>query len=341
MKEHNKELSNIIPFPNLEERLLQKGLEALQNKKFKEATIHLTQALEMDPENSEFHLALVICLFESGELEEALAVCKKMLQEDKGDYFNVLQIYLTILIQLGHYEEVTTAIEAVLEEDKLPAEYAETYYKLLDFSRKMQSPKDGSEKEEDIPADFAESLSFRLSKEAAVQEQLEAIRSLQDINIRKYLEIVLPILAAEDRHPVLKSILLQLLMENEIDKRVIVEKFGREMEVVPYELKDIADQEFTKNVLSHLEDFLAQENPTLFEMVKELWLRHMLVMFPFLPEPPDARLWAAGLLHTGMEFLGTADSQPGAEQLFGVDEADLEKICGAIRRIEEISYLQL
>lgn len=55
-------------------------------------------------------------------------------------YFTVLQVYMTILIQLKKYEEVKSTIEAVLEENQLPAESAEQFYKLLDFSRKMTDP---------------------------------------------------------------------------------------------------------------------------------------------------------------------------------------------------------
>src|SRR5690606_8883706 len=110
-------------FPKLKERLMEKGLEALTNKKFSEALTFLTQAQEFERGNHEIELGIVICLFEMGELEQAKENCLVMLKEDVGDYFHVLQIYVTILIQLGQYDEVKTTIEAVLDEDAVPPEY--------------------------------------------------------------------------------------------------------------------------------------------------------------------------------------------------------------------------
>lgn len=63
---------------------------------------------------------MAICFLEIGELEEARGICEKMLKEGQGHYFTVLQVYMTILIQLRQYDKVKETIEAVLEENKLP-----------------------------------------------------------------------------------------------------------------------------------------------------------------------------------------------------------------------------
>lgn len=63
---------------------------------------------------------MAICFLEIGELEEAKGICEKMLKEGQGHYFTVLQVYMTILIQLRQYDKVKETIEAVLEENKLP-----------------------------------------------------------------------------------------------------------------------------------------------------------------------------------------------------------------------------
>ncbi|MFX0112841.1 tetratricopeptide repeat protein, partial [Bacillus pumilus] len=60
------------------------------------------------------------------------------------------QVYMTILIQLKEYEEVKQTIEAVLAENHLPAESAEHFYKLLEFSRRMiESPEQILDEDDD------------------------------------------------------------------------------------------------------------------------------------------------------------------------------------------------
>ena len=102
MREKNR--TNVIPFPNLKDRLLEKGMDALKGKNFQEALIMFSDAKKLDQDQAEIHLGIALCLMELGELEDAKKVCKKMLLEDIGHYFTVLQVYLTILIQLRQYE---------------------------------------------------------------------------------------------------------------------------------------------------------------------------------------------------------------------------------------------
>lgn len=56
--------------------------------------------MKYDDTESDLHLGMAICFLELGELEEAKSVCEKMLKEGYGHYFTVLQVYMTILIQL-------------------------------------------------------------------------------------------------------------------------------------------------------------------------------------------------------------------------------------------------
>ena len=97
-------------------------------------------------------------------------------------YFTVLQVYMTILIQLKQYEEVKSTIEAVLEENQLPAESAEQFYRLLEFSRKMTDPDQQDEAWEEEYEDILDAEKVLNSP----AEQMNLIHSLKDRNIAKY-----------------------------------------------------------------------------------------------------------------------------------------------------------
>lgn len=102
---HDKKNSKIIPFPNVKERLVHKGMGALKEKNYHEALRLFSEAKRYDDEESDIYLGMAICLLEIGELEEAKGICEKMLKEGHGHYFTVLQVYMTILIQLRQYEK--------------------------------------------------------------------------------------------------------------------------------------------------------------------------------------------------------------------------------------------
>ncbi|MDQ0161161.1 tetratricopeptide repeat protein [Aeribacillus alveayuensis] len=322
----------VIPFPRLKERLIERGMEALRKKEYERALDLFEEAEKWDKDHDEIILGKAICFLELGKLHEAKAICKKMLHEDQGNYFTVLQIYLTILVQLGQYEEVQMTIEAVLEEHKVPPYQAEHFYKLLDFSRKMNK----EQEENYTPPAF----SFEKMIEN-VDEQMKYVHFLQHSSHIKHYQTIQDFLDHPDIHPVVKTMLLQILREREITKKVFITKFGKNMTVIPNELKDISEYHLVQRVFNLLEDHLASENPTLYEAVKDMWLRHLYVLYPFPPEPPNESLWAAALHQIGYELHGIEMDDDEIQALYHVDLQPLRQVQKQIKHIQEISNLQL
>jgi tetratricopeptide (TPR) repeat protein len=336
MSDQKMKNGKLIHFPRLKERLIDKGLQALNEKKFVEALSLLRQAEELLANSPEIELGIVICLVELGELEEAKERCKRMLLEAKGDYYQVLQIYLLILIQLHEYEEMQITIEAVLEENRVPAQYAENLYKMLEFSRSMNE-KHGKKTLEDERLLECEEILINGNR---IEKQHELIQTLKNRNIKKYIPILQEFLKLPEKHPVMKTSILQILMEQDTDQKVIVEKFGRTAIVNPVELSREIDKMKGTEVLSLIEDMIANDNPTLYKLLKDLWLRHLYVLFPFSPEPENPNQWAAALHAIGLEMFGLEIDWKKVKELYNVIEYDLGSLCAKIKEIEEISYIE-
>ena len=336
----NEKKAKIIQFPNLKERLLEKGLEAIQNKNFSKALDLLSQAKENEIQDPELEFGIVLCLFELGRLAEAKLACKKMLLEDVGDYYKVLQFYLTILIQLGEYNEVQSTLEAVFEEDRVPPQYAENLFNLLEFSRKFNKPIEEPTDKYDLP-DKIDTIRKTLLVGKDKTAQLKVIQSLKDSNISKYMELVQTFLEDADKDLILKTMILQLLIDHSIDKEVNVEKMGKYIIVIPSKLRDISEEEYAIKVLDCLEDNLGNENPSLFEVVKEIWLRHLYVIYPFTPNDYESNVWSAALHMYGNELHGAIIENGEIENLYGVKEQKVNKALILIKKIEKISFFEI
>ncbi|AXI40261.1 tetratricopeptide repeat-containing protein [Bacillaceae bacterium ZC4] len=318
----------IIPFPRLKERLIEKGMNALHNKQFEQALDLFLEARSWNSNHPDIEIGIALCLMELGEYQEAKQICKKMLHEAKGNYFEILQMYLTILVQLGQYDEVKTTIEAVLEENKLPAAHAEQFYKLLHFSRRMSEEQISPEPNDD-------DLFSRLDK------QISYIHSIKNNNnVKKNLHTIEEMLQSKTVHPVVKTMLLQILRDHEIARIMTVEKFGETTAVNPIHLQDLLEMTFAKKVLNLLDDFLGNENPTLFEAVKDIWIRHLYVMYPFHPKPENANIWAAALHYVGYEIFGIVIKLTEVERIYNIKSAEFISVCDKIRQIEEISNIR-
>ncbi|MGD2409102.1 DNA damage checkpoint antagonist DdcA [Bacillus subtilis] len=332
---HDKKNAKIIPFPHLKDRLVEKGMSSLKEKKYQEALELFSEAMKYDDTESDLHLGMAICFLELGELEEAESVCEKMLKEGYGHYFTVLQVYMTILIQLKKYEEVKSTIEAVLEENQLPAESAEQFYKLLDFSRKMTDP----DREDEAWAEEYEDTIDTEKVLASPEEQMNLIHSLKDRNVAKYTGLLKTILQDPSAHPIIKTMIVMLLAEHEYSKPVHISKFGESLTIEPSEIVPPDAAPILHRVLRVLDETLGNENPTLYAAVEELWRRHLYVLYPFQQKLLSADLWAAALHKVGYEMHGIEIESEELHMMYEFTDRELDEACTMLKDIEEISYL--
>ncbi|WP_374723864.1 tetratricopeptide repeat protein [Calidifontibacillus erzurumensis] len=342
MDKKNKSKKNagkIIPFPNLEERLLTKGMDALKERRFKEALQIFKQCSSLQPNHPEIEIGIVVCLIELGLYEDAKEQCERLLRENVGDYFYVLQIYMTILIQLSEYDKVVSILEVLFEEEKIPEEHARGLFHLLEFSRKS-SDRAAEQKKSQVLSDL-DQLSERLNNGTA-NEQLYVIQQLRKVgSIGHWLDPLKKILANHHSHPVIQSLILQLLSEKEIEEPIVIAKFGRICEVNPITLTNIFEDPFTIQVLNRLEDHLGHVNPTLYEAIKELWELFLFVLYPFPPEPANISLWAGALHKYGYQLFGIDVTNNEIQELYNVKTDMLEEAYGQLLEAEKISTMNL
>ena len=333
-----KKPKKIVEFPNLKQRLLEKAMQTMKEKKFSEALELFEQARENEYAYAEVELGMVVCYMELGQLTEARNRCKKMLREDIGDYFHVLQIYITVLIQLKEYAEVKTTIEAILEEDKLPAQYAQNFYQLLEFARKML-PSEENELTEPDYNDQEDDLF--LLHEGNVQKQYELIQSLKNRNIRPLIPDIQKYLEDEMKHPVLKTFLLHILIEQGWDKETEVTKMGQRITVVPTDLNNGEADPFLNKIISILEDKVETDNPSLFEGLKEMLVRIHTVQFPLPLTPEKPEVWAAGLHSAGLDLFGLDAKDDELAEEYNVSTLEVKSVIREINKLEDFSYLRL
>jgi len=328
---------NIILFPDLDQRYLEKGLEAVQDRDFQEAVSFLEKAMEINPDNSEIKTGLVLSYYELGMLRESKLMAKSMLEEGQGDYLQVLDLYMMILVQLHEYDEIVSTIEILLEDGHIPAGKMEHFSKLLDFSRRMAALSDTAEEEyvfEDIGTDKLE-----LSAIHDQNEMMLLAAKLEKANIRPYIEEINEYLENLEANPFFQSMLLNILKEQEYDKPICIRKLGREMTVVPESLDDIRFHKQAVDIMSVLKDQLEHENPVMLENINALLERHFFLLFPFTLEGKTSAVWAAAYHSIVQEYYGMgAEMGEDLPTLYHVSFDEVEDAKALINRLEEISY---
>lgn len=324
---------NVVLFPDLEKRLLDKGLERLQQKKYTEAIRLFEEAKELSPDDADVYIGLVLAYYESGALQKAKQLAHNMLKEGIGEYFQTVDLYLMILIQLHKYEEIITTINVLQEEKEIPFEKQEHFSKLLAFSRRML---DNSTRKED-ESDFPTEKSLDLLESGDPNKQVLMIAELSQKNIRPYIEEVRNYLKSEQGHPFLKTMLCNILQEQEFEKEVRVKKFDWEKTMIPSQLAPFQKNEqllLIKQELAQIES----TDPVLYQHIISLLERHFFLIFPFELQPEHPLLWAAVYHLIGLQFNGVEKSIEEIAEQYQVESLEMEKAYTFITKLEEISY---
>ncbi|MDP4155809.1 MAG: tetratricopeptide repeat protein [Bacillota bacterium] len=340
-REPVKKKDNIIYFPELDKRLTEKGLESLQTKKYREAIIYLEEAMELDPENEEILIGLVLSYFEASSYQKAKDLAKKMLLLGMGDYFQMVDLYLTILMQLHEYTEIVTTIEALLEEKEIPPERNEHFLSILQLSRRMaENVRQTDQKEElELKGNVdSERKELKLLSLHDPNEQMLLISELADKNIRPYLKEIKEYLLLDSGHPFFKTMLLNLLKDQEYDQEVTVHKCKLQKQFIPQELPEISAQPRMKVILELLQVKLEDNDPILFQNIKSLVERHFLITYPFILEPKDPNAWAAGFHLIAYQYYGNEPERSKFTSEYNITLEELEATTNLIKELEEISY---
>ncbi|MCT8137479.1 tetratricopeptide repeat protein [Anaerobacillus sp. CMMVII] len=204
MKEEQKKQEKVVLFPGVVDKLVGKGMEALKEKQFSAALSFFEQALAIEPDHPQGRFGVALSLIEQSRLEEAKEVTEKMLKEDIGNYYDILQVHISLLVQLGYYDEVVAMLEGIMAEEKLPANLAESLYHLLHFSRQMVD--DG------VPVEIGEDIQIppedliHMLNEGSPEKQWLAIQMLGKLSNQVFLEAVKIFLKTEKHDPVLKAL---------------------------------------------------------------------------------------------------------------------------------------
>lgn len=324
---HTDRNKKIIPFPNLAELLQKKGMEAMEEKNFKQASTYFAEAYDLKPDNEDINIGLALSLVEIGDYQEAKTLVKEMMGKGIGDYFHVINIYLMILLQLNEHKEIVTVVEALLEENQVPANRVESLQHLLNMSKRIVDQ--GDEESNNYQSGFNPISNDELNEvldSGSIEEQLFILSSLTKQNIRPWVERLSHYLI-EDKHPFLKTIVLNLLSEQDVDTTVTVEKLGQTISVSVNELPKVEESPFILEVEKELSRLLEDNNPIMFEQALEMAKRHNILLYPLvISNPAD---WANAYHYIILEAYHMDEEDP---------EEHIRPIMQQIRELEGISF---
>ncbi|WEG14028.1 tetratricopeptide repeat protein [Pullulanibacillus sp. KACC 23026] len=320
----------VIPFPNLTDRLLERGVQALKDKNYKNAVLYFEQLIELEPENSQASYGLAVCYVELESYKKAEQLTESMMRQGIGDYYDVLKLHITILIQQHEYDKVVTTIQAVLSEDTPPPAVKETLVHLAEFAQIRKDEKHSVEEpiKERFTPDIREDL-----KSEQVEKQWRGIQQGKTFMTETILEDFLGYLKSDHGDPFLKSMVIQIINEAGYDGELLVNKFGI---LYNTDLKEahLFYEGFSTVVKNLLEDTLGSTNPSLLEAALQIWHHFAIAVYPKPLIPNEPKVWAAACSVIAHEIYSMEIHTEDLKRLFDVTREELVDPLSLIQSIE-------
>ena len=153
---------------------------------------------QYNAETEQTELASVICLLELKRMEEAKDKCEQLLKTGVVLFGDILETYVTILVQTNDYEGVIETVEKVLQTKDIMPDQKEKLAQLALFAEGMLNEGDASLVDSNFELD-------EFTNEIFGENFGQKLRAIQRLSL-KDLDLALPVLKKflidEEQHPI-------------------------------------------------------------------------------------------------------------------------------------------
>ncbi|WP_274307607.1 tetratricopeptide repeat protein [Solibacillus daqui] len=277
--ENNKSSRKVILFPGTVERLFNEAKSLAELNRYHDANELFEQALLLE-EGDEVSLSVfAYSLYETKSYERAKEICEDILAKGPNMYFEVMELYLTICMQLRQFKQVEKIIQSLLDEDIIPSDEIDKFTRLKKLNAEIAENQEAHLLQTTIDEDD-DDFDAHLFLQLTVQQQLLQIHEMTDINIRPFVEELKIIIETESVHPFIQSLLLILLVEQQVNIPIALAKFNHMDTINPAQLELPTKLPQFQEVMVHITEMLEQD-PTMLEAVNHLVAKHAIVLYPF------------------------------------------------------------
>ena len=284
MKKKNHYLQKndkVIVFPGMVETLITEGLAFAEKNNYIKAAACFDEAKKFVELDDMILSVYILTLLETRRTQEAREICEELLEGKSPAFEQIVELYLTILLDLKEYTALNEAISYILSEYEFSNERKANFQQLLELSSRLageQSPlmPEGEEEVEKIEKDKIGYEHF-ISLPFVQQEQILQQAFYQ--NISDAIEEIKLIAESEMVPPTIQTLALLLLGSAGVLEEVTVYKYGERMSISPAKPPGDTAVDRMEHVTQLVQEKLAKD-PSQQALTAELIHRHAYALFP-------------------------------------------------------------
>lgn len=266
---------NVIIFPGIYERLVREGERNLEKGEYEKAVQAFEGAIQLEPTSERFLFSYALALYETKAFKRAKEIALLALNAENGEEMLVMELYLTVLIQLEEYDEVELSVQALIEEGLVPPNMLSKFIYLRDLNRRLSVR---YRKEESV--EIEEPFTLEDFKEKSLYAQQQYLTSLGGANLKRSVGLLEEIVESTDISSSIITFSLMLLKELDYHETVTIQKYGQTREIIPNEITLPGQDLLSQAVLEEVERRL-EKDPSKLQFVDGAIRKFTIHAFPF------------------------------------------------------------
>lgn len=276
----------------------------------------------------------LVCLNALGEYEEAKSEALFAKAKAKDTYYDIIAIYLNVLKELEEFEEAIDILIEELSMPYIPYQYESLFNAAYDeiLLAKQEANYTLESKNQIFSVD---EIAVLLDKDECNEDLLYmALEQLQQLNVRLIISSIRRFLLNPNKHSFAKSMIMEILIEQQIDEDMEVNKYGIIYDFNPSYLSLVLAQDAYEGIYRLMERELEDDNPSLLAQCQEFL---EFVLYSYYPKEiydDEYGAYAAGI-HYYLSVLQSMDiDMEDLEIAYNVDEYEIQEIVLALKRVE-------
>lgn len=303
--------------------------ELIQGGSYQQA---LSLLMDMNDENTRY--LRLVCLIGLGEYQTAKAEGAFAKANAKETYYDVVSMYITALKELGEYEE---AINLLIEELSMP--YIPYQYEMLfnaAYDEILLDKQEANYTVESKNQIFSIEEIEQILKNKECNEDLlyMALDQLQQLNIRMIIPTVKEYLLDPSRHFFAKTLLIEIMIEQQVDEDFEVEKFHDYYQINPSYMPLVLQQSCYEGIARYLQNGLENDNPALYEQCLDFLEYILYALYPKEIYEEEYGAYGAAI-HYYVATLQSIDVDKEELEIdYGCLEDEMERCVLALKQLE-------
>ncbi|WP_391116215.1 hypothetical protein [Psychrobacillus sp. L3] len=314
MKEKNyglKNNENVIFFPGMVNKLINDGIAFAEENNYVKAAGCFDEAKRYVELDDTILSVYILTLLETKRQQEAKEICENLMKKKSPMFEQIVELYLTILLDLKDYSEVDVVLNKLLVDKSFSKERKKNFIQLKELSGKL-----AMEQVNKLHMDNSVSPNIDLEKfridvftKLHLEEQEQLLQNSFFQDVTKAIPDIIKIAESKKVYPAVQSLALLVLGAIGETTEVMIEKFGFKEKINPVTPPAPNAVDRIENINLYVHKFL-EKTPSKIEMTVGLVHSHAYALFPFDWVGYSDETVAEGYINFVDTLLGLENGQP-------------------------------